>query len=246
MDALEAMRTVGTTRFYLPDDVPDEVDLRRGRGGALRAPGRQPPAGATRPRPRAGREGAPGRALPALVAGLLRGGRRAAPGALGEYASARRALLDANRFAEHLAEHPVIVVVCAKLADLHITDAEHGRPPVVGGASIYPFVQNLCLALRVQGVATRDHDPALRLRARGQGAARDPRGLPDRLPRGRRLPGARLPEEADPGAGRGGPLPRALRRLDRRPGLLLLGPPPPRRPARPGSRPPAHISSSSR
>lgn len=37
---------------------------------------------------------------------------------------------------------------------LHITDLEHDRPSVVGGASIYPFVQNLCIAFRVAGVAT--------------------------------------------------------------------------------------------
>ena len=37
---------------------------------------------------------------------------------------------------------------------LHPTDHELGRLSVVGGASIYPSVQNLTLALRQQGVAT--------------------------------------------------------------------------------------------
>jgi nitroreductase len=73
---------------------------------------------------------------------------------LGEYSSARKALLAANDFAEKLDQHPLIIVVCARLADLHITDLELDRPAVVGGASIYPFVQNLCLAFRVAGVAT--------------------------------------------------------------------------------------------
>jgi len=37
---------------------------------------------------------------------------------------------------------------------LHPTDHELGRLSVVGGASIYPTVQNLTLALREQGVAS--------------------------------------------------------------------------------------------
>jgi nitroreductase len=65
-----------------------------------------------------------------------------------------RIVRDADHFAEHFAEIPAIVVVCAELAGLHPTDAELGRLSVVGGASIYPAVQNLCLALRDQGVAS--------------------------------------------------------------------------------------------
>jgi len=37
---------------------------------------------------------------------------------------------------------------------VHPTDRSLGRLSVVGGASIYPMVQNLCLALRAQGVGT--------------------------------------------------------------------------------------------
>lgn len=60
----------------------------------------------------------------------------------------------ANYFAHHLAEVPALVVVCAEQEGLHPTDHELGRLSVVGGASIYPTVQNLTLALREQGVAT--------------------------------------------------------------------------------------------
>ena len=207
MDALEAMRTIGANRFYLPDDVPDEVIY-----DAVEAARFAPQGGNRQPvRLVVVRDPAKKERLAELYLPWWKAYFDAAEGGtrkLGEYASARRALLNANEFAEHFAEHPLIIVVCAKLADLHITDLEHGRPPVVGGASIYPFVQNLCIALRVQGVATHDHHPALRLRARGQGAARDPRRVPDRLPRRRRLPGQGLPDEADPGAGRGDHLPR--------------------------------------
>lgn len=50
--------------------------------------------------------------------------------------------------AEHLHEVPVLVVVGAVLGDLLRTDAELDRPGIVGGASVYPSVQNLLLAAR--------------------------------------------------------------------------------------------------
>jgi nitroreductase len=65
-----------------------------------------------------------------------------------------KAARDADNFAEHYAEHPAIVVVCADLASTHPTDTELGRLSIVGGASVYPTAQNFCLALRNQGVAT--------------------------------------------------------------------------------------------
>jgi nitroreductase len=153
MDALEAMRTIGANRFYLPDDVPDAV-IHAAVESARFAPqgGNRQPVRLVVVRDRAKKERLAELYLPwwKVYFDAAEAGTRK----LGEYASARRALMNANEFAEHLAEHPLIVVVCAKLDDLHITDFEHGRPPVVGGASIYPFVQNLCLALRVQGVAS--------------------------------------------------------------------------------------------
>lgn len=60
----------------------------------------------------------------------------------------------ANDFAINLAKHPAIIVACANLAETHPTDTDLGRLSIVGGASVYPMVQNLCLALRNEGVAT--------------------------------------------------------------------------------------------
>jgi nitroreductase len=65
-----------------------------------------------------------------------------------------KAVADADHFAEHLDEVPAIVICCAQLDGLHPTDHELGRISVGGGGSIYPTVQNFCLALRAQGVAT--------------------------------------------------------------------------------------------
>jgi nitroreductase len=65
-----------------------------------------------------------------------------------------RLLANADRFARHLADVPVLVVVCAQLADLMATDRHLDRLSVVGGASIYPAVQNLLLAARAEGLGT--------------------------------------------------------------------------------------------
>ena len=58
----------------------------------------------------------------------------------------------ANEYAEHLDEVPVHLVLGVQLSDLAVTDARLGRTSIVGGASIYPFAQNLLLALRGEGL----------------------------------------------------------------------------------------------
>ena len=65
-----------------------------------------------------------------------------------------RTMADGDQFGRRFGQYPVIIVVCADLAQVHPTDTELGRLSIVGGASIYPMAQNLCLALRAQGVAT--------------------------------------------------------------------------------------------
>jgi nitroreductase len=54
----------------------------------------------------------------------------------------------ANEYAEHLDEVPVHFVLGVQLSDLAVTDQALPRTSIVGGASIYPFAQNLLLALR--------------------------------------------------------------------------------------------------
>lgn len=147
------MRTTGTCRYFRPDPVPDEV-LHPAFDAARFAPqgGNRQPVRLVVVRDRAKKARLAELYLPWWKAYFeaAEGGTRN----LGEYASARRALMNANAFAERFAEHPLIIVVCAKLEALHITDLELDRPSVVGGASIYPYVQNLCIAFRVEGVAT--------------------------------------------------------------------------------------------
>jgi nitroreductase len=59
----------------------------------------------------------------------------------------------ANEYAEQLDQVPVHLLIGVRLGDLAVTDAELPRQSIVGGASIYPFVQNLLLALRAEGLA---------------------------------------------------------------------------------------------
>ena len=66
--------------------------------------------------------------------------------------SLRRTIAAGDHLAEHFAELPALVVVCFDPSELAITDAALGRPSVVGGASIYPAVQNLLLAARAEGL----------------------------------------------------------------------------------------------
>jgi nitroreductase len=58
----------------------------------------------------------------------------------------------ADEYATGLAQVPVHLVVGVRLEDLAVTDAKLPRQSIVGGASVYPFVQNLLLALRAEGL----------------------------------------------------------------------------------------------
>ncbi len=65
---------------------------------------------------------------------------------------AERALKNADHFADHLQDVPVMVVACAHLDGVHPTDTELDRLSVVGGGSIYPAVQNFLLGCREAGI----------------------------------------------------------------------------------------------
>jgi nitroreductase len=54
--------------------------------------------------------------------------------------------------AAHLHEAPAILLFCANLSDMAITDAKLDRLSLVGGASVYPAVQNMLLACAAEGL----------------------------------------------------------------------------------------------
>jgi nitroreductase len=156
MDAIEVMRTTGACRRFRPDPVPEAVlarvfdAARFGPQGGNRQPVRYV---VVRDPALKGRlaEWYLARARP-IFESYGSGGYRvggAEPG--GEPPPMIR---EGLHLAEHYADVPVLVVVCAVFASLLRTDADLDRPGVVGGASIYPSVQNLLLAARIEGLGT--------------------------------------------------------------------------------------------
>jgi nitroreductase/alkylhydroperoxidase family enzyme len=153
LDLYEAASTTRAVRRLRPDPIPEDV-LRR----VLRAATWAPSGGNLQPwHVIAVRDPARKRALAELYRGLwadYAAERRALiaplPAALRD--PAERALRSGDHLAQHMGEVPVVNVFCFHPERLHVTDADLGRPSVVGGASIYPAVQNLLLACRAEGL----------------------------------------------------------------------------------------------
>lgn len=148
MDVIEAIKTTGACRYFRPDPVPDDVlellfdAARFGPQGGNRQPVRYIVV----------RDPALKKQLAEWY--LPYWNRIVDMAARGEYRGSARLLSDGTQMANHFGEIPVLVVVCAVLGDLARTDAELDRPGIVGGASVYPSVQNLMLAARNEGLGT--------------------------------------------------------------------------------------------
>jgi nitroreductase len=150
MELVEAMRTTGTCRYFTDEPVPDDV-LYKAFDAARFGPqgGNRQPVRWIVVRDQAKKQQLAELYLPywdAYFNAITEGGVNV--GALPE------TVVSADHFARHLAEHPALVVVCAEIEGLHVTDIDLDRVSVVGGGSIYPTVQNFCLALRDQGVGS--------------------------------------------------------------------------------------------
>lgn len=57
-----------------------------------------------------------------------------------------------NELLDRITEVPVVLVIAADLSQIAMMDLELDRPPISGGASIYPFCWNLLLAARSRGL----------------------------------------------------------------------------------------------
>ncbi len=148
MELQDIIETAGTCRFYRPDPIPDET-LAMVLDAARYAPqggNRQPVRFVVVKDAGKKKQLAELYRVPwkAYVAGIDAGAVN-----VGAHMQAVR---NADYFADHFEDVPAIVVVCAELASLHVTDTELGRTSVVGGCSIYPAVQNLLLKARELGV----------------------------------------------------------------------------------------------
>ncbi|MGH7822669.1 MAG: nitroreductase family protein [Candidatus Binatia bacterium] len=148
MELQEAIRTAGACRYYLPEPVGDDA-LRRVLDAARFAPSggnRQPLRFVVVRNPATKRQLKEWYLV--YWRGYLEGIRKGQV----RVGGVPRLVEHADHFANHLDEIPVLVVACARLADVHPTDHQLGRLSVVGGASIYPAIQNLLLACREEGL----------------------------------------------------------------------------------------------
>jgi nitroreductase len=76
----------------------------------------------------------------------------AGAGALAEDTAARVAAGEAPGLAEALDTAPALLLILADLSALAAVDRDHDRYTLVGGASIYPFVWSILLAARAEGL----------------------------------------------------------------------------------------------
>ncbi|HEY4897011.1 MAG TPA: nitroreductase family protein [Solirubrobacteraceae bacterium] len=155
MELYEAMRCAPTSRRFKPDPVPREVLMR-----ALEN-ARFAPSGGNRQGWRVVVVEEPERRralrdlyLPAWRAYTEQTGAAQMLARPEDFEPRRTRMVKlADEYAETLDQVPVHLVIGVRLEDLAVTDAELPRQSIVGGASIYPFVQNLLLALRGENLA---------------------------------------------------------------------------------------------
>jgi nitroreductase len=145
MDLYEVMRTTGSTRRFLTDPVPDAL-LHRVLDNARFAA-----SGGNRQGWRVVIVKDPD--LRARLAELYRQQPVPQPSRIGlSDGTTQRWMSGARQYSAQLHELPVQVIVVVDMSALHITDTGLDRPSIIGGASIYPFVQNILLGLRHEGL----------------------------------------------------------------------------------------------
>ena len=92
-------------------------------------------------------------------------------------ASSQHRLDRTDDFTNALAQVPVLLVCCIELWTLAVTDKELDRQSIVGGGSLYPFVQNVLLGCRNEGLGSA----LTTLLAAEEPAVADLLGLPDQV-----------------------------------------------------------------
>ncbi|MGK2930210.1 MAG: nitroreductase family protein [Acidimicrobiales bacterium] len=161
MELAEVMRTTPATRSFTDEGVPDEV-LHR-----ILDHARFAPSGGNRQGWHVVviRSAEVRRTIKELYQGSWR--EYAAHGRIGKVAFApgpdrfsqswvdleeARATDAPNSFADHLDDHPVLLIVCVELEALAVLDHGLDRQSIVGGGSIYPFCHNIMLKARDEGL----------------------------------------------------------------------------------------------
>lgn len=153
MELYDAMKTLRAVRRLRPDPVPDDV-LRRVLSAATWAP----TGGNVQPwRIIVVRDSEKKARLGSIYAerwsAYSKGHREMLANAPDDVRDKNERMIRAGDYlAEHFGETPAVLIPCFNPKIMAITDAGLDRVSVVGGASIYPAVQNLLLACRVEGL----------------------------------------------------------------------------------------------
>lgn len=148
---LQAIRTTGSTRYQSTRDVPNDVLLaaleaaRFGPSGGNRQPVRWIVIRDEQTRRELAELYLPlwQRDMNMFLSGEMRTGATLGP-----------AIAAANHMADHFADSPVIVVATVQKADMHAHMKGPDGPNMIGGSSVYPMIQNFCVALRSLGVGS--------------------------------------------------------------------------------------------
>jgi nitroreductase len=153
IDLYEAMSTLRAVRRLRPDPIPDDV-LERLLQAAAWAPsgGNQQPWRVVVVTDPVIKQGLADLYAPEWARFSVGYEARAADLPPDEQAAVMRTLAAGNYLAAHMQDAPVLLVFCFDPRRMAITDADLDRISVIGGASIYPAVQNLMLACVAEGI----------------------------------------------------------------------------------------------
>jgi nitroreductase len=149
----EAMSTLRAVRRLRPDPIPDDV-MKRVLQAAAWAPsgGNQQPWRVVVIADPELKQGLADVYAPEWARFAIGYEERGADLPADEKAALLRTLDAGNHLASHLHEAPAILVFCFDARRMAITDAGLDRVSVIGGASIYPAVENLMLACVAEGL----------------------------------------------------------------------------------------------
>ncbi len=149
MEFQSVIESTPACRFYRSDPVPDDV-LRRILDAARFAPtgGNRQPVRLIAVRDAGLRQQLADLYLPLWKRFMERYAKA------GVTPATSKVIANSDAMAENLAQIPVLIVVCAVLGDVLATDRQLDRLSIVGGASVYPAVQNLMLKARDEGLGT--------------------------------------------------------------------------------------------
>ena len=153
MNLSEALRTTGSTRAFTDDPIDDATvaavldDARFAPSGGNRQPWRVAVV----------KDLAIRRHLADLMTAVWQeylgetSDPSRAPFAFGR-SSGARPVAEPNPLLDDIERVPVVLSIAADLNKIALMDGDAGRPPITGGASIYPFCWSILLAARERGL----------------------------------------------------------------------------------------------